>query len=446
MGCTLAVLESFLKSFNRYGLWGTGCLLEAGFLFLACLHEPAKHIVLFLGIYAGLLGVMLASFYHVLTQPDLTSARERQLIWIFAILFRCTLLGTWPHCSDDIFRYTWEGRVQRAGYSPYDYPPAAPELVSLRDASYPYINHKGIPTIYPPLTQLTFRLGTYLGDGLRQVMSSLRAGILSQKLIFVAFDLLVLALLSQILRERSLSEKRLLLYAWNPLVVLEFAGSGHNDALGIFYLLAGLWAWQNRQYVWGGLGLAASFLCKYVSILLVPWLLWQERWKALAVYVGFIVMGFLPFCACWMMAHGAQHYLANWQFNGSLFTISQAVLGQATRAKIFVACLLGGISGWVGIKEQDMMRGMAVLIAAALLLAPTVHPWYFIWLIPFLCLFPHPAFILWNGSLALSYTVLCRYARYQTWDLHPAIQALEYIPVYGTLLYSLWVKKRGIEK
>src|SRR5690606_19746518 len=38
-----------------------------------------------------------------------------------------------PGGSGDVYRYSWDGRVQAAGIDPYRYPPASPELTGFRD-------------------------------------------------------------------------------------------------------------------------------------------------------------------------------------------------------------------------------------------------------------------------------------------------------------------------
>ena len=54
---------------------------------------------------------------------------------LLALLFAPLVL------SSDLYRYIWDGRVQRAGINPYLYPPSAPELAVLRDEHvYPRIN------------------------------------------------------------------------------------------------------------------------------------------------------------------------------------------------------------------------------------------------------------------------------------------------------------------
>src|SRR5438132_7693875 len=138
-------------------LCGVG--LEVGFLLFSLKEDWPLRVNFFLVLY-GVLFLLWLAAWKAQTIPLAT-------LLGFAILFRLTLLPTIPSLSDDIYRYGWEGRIQRAGFSPYRHPPEAAELASLQDASWPRINHKNISTVYPMLSQLAFRTGAYITDLLR---------------------------------------------------------------------------------------------------------------------------------------------------------------------------------------------------------------------------------------------------------------------------------------
>ncbi len=83
------------------------------------------------------------------------------------------------------------------------------------------INHPAVLTIYPPLAQFVFRLTHAIAPGSVLAMKSLLAG----------FDLLAVLLLALTLRRLGQPATRVILYAWNPLVIKAFAASGHVDAV-----------------------------------------------------------------------------------------------------------------------------------------------------------------------------------------------------------------------
>src|SRR5205823_2624268 len=70
-----------------------------------------------------------------------------------------------------------------------------------------------------------------------------------------------------------------LFYAWNPLVLIEFAGNSHNDVALIFFLLAAVAAHVRKRPALVALFLALSVLTKFITLLVIPaylLLLWRE--------------------------------------------------------------------------------------------------------------------------------------------------------------------------
>src|ERR1041385_1503433 len=117
-------MGSFAAFLGSLMAWGV--LIEFGFLSMVCLGDLRHHLSVFFAIYA----LQFLLMHHVWSKSQTIS---RSTIWAFALLFRLTLFSSIPSLSDDIYRYNWEGRVQRVGRSPYEFPPSAPELAFLRD-------------------------------------------------------------------------------------------------------------------------------------------------------------------------------------------------------------------------------------------------------------------------------------------------------------------------
>src|SRR5262249_25692034 len=140
--------------------------------------------------------------------------------------------------SDDLYRYAWDGRVLAAGIDPYARAPADPALAHLRDLEiHPRINHPTLRTIYPPLAEAGFRL-----------VALVSPSPLALKLWILVNALALCALLARMCARRAGeggSAWDAIAYAWNPLVIAEYAGSGHHDPTGIVWLVAAL-AWSGR--------------------------------------------------------------------------------------------------------------------------------------------------------------------------------------------------------
>ena len=205
---------------------------------------------------------------------------------VFAVLFRVSILFAPPYLSDDIYRYIWDGRVQAAGINPYRYIPAAPELAQLRDdAIYPKINRRDYAhTIYPPVAQVVFLLTTRISES-----------VVWMKVTMLIFEMVAIWAIASLLNLLGRPRQLLLLYAWHPLVVWEFAGSGHADAIAIGFIALAFLAWQKRSDLGAGFLLACATLVKLFPLVLLPAMLKRGRWKIVPVFAVTIVVGYLAY-------------------------------------------------------------------------------------------------------------------------------------------------------
>src|SRR5215216_7866775 len=204
----------------------------------------------------------------------------------FAALFRLSIIFSPPYLSDDIYRYVWDGRVQAAGINPYRYIPAAPELAQLRDdAIYPKINRREIAhTIYPPVAQVVFLLTTRISES-----------VVWMKLTMLIFEMVAIWAIAGLLNLLGRPRQLLLLYAWHPLVIWEFAGSGHCDAIAIGFIAVAFLAWQRRSDLGAGFLLASATLAKLFPLVLLPAMLKRGRWRIVPIFAVTITVGYLAY-------------------------------------------------------------------------------------------------------------------------------------------------------
>src|SRR5215212_9334789 len=204
----------------------------------------------------------------------------------FAVIFRLSILFAPPYLSDDIYRYVWDGRVQAAGINPYRYIPAAPELAPLRDdVIYPKINRRDwAHTIYPPAAQVVFLLTTRISESVTWMKATM-----------LGFELVTIWAVAQLLALLGRPRQLLLMYAWHPLVVWEFAGSGHVDAIAIGFIALAFLARQKRSSAGAGFMLACATLVKLFPVVLVPAMLKRGRWRIAIVFVTTILVGYLAY-------------------------------------------------------------------------------------------------------------------------------------------------------
>lgn len=315
--------------------------------------------------------------------------------WGVAVLTRLLLLPMEP--SDDIWRYLWEGQIQRFGFNPFLLAPDAALLEPLRTPWWGQINHPDVTAIYPPLTQLLFRLLAALSP------ADLGPAVLPFKLAFVAADLALCALLA-----RRFGRLPSLLYAWNPLVLVSIAGGGHFES---WFLLPLVGAWlliephstatpssqdpaqTPTRLLIAALLVGLSVAIKWVSLPMLGLLLWRairERGWGLAAATA--LLGVLPMA------------LASLPFCGTsgcpLIPVGSNFVRQGRSAEL-VPHLVGQLWGWSRAHNSLFLGALAAValaliltnsafgvfcrryLMALLLLSPIVHGWYFTWLMPF---------------------------------------------------------------
>ncbi len=260
-----------------------GITLEAILLGMLYLGNLRQAIPPFLALYFS------AFLIYMLAMATLRFASDTRpvsvaLILGFALLFRFTLFLSEPGLSDDIYRYVWDGKIFNMGINPYQFVPNAQELTLLRDGLYDPINHKDIGTPYGPLTIIVFALA-------QQAANSVYA----LKVPFILFDCMSILLLLHMLKAAGLPRHNVLHYAWNPLVLVEVSGSGHNDSLAVFLLLGALFLFQKNKNWQGALGIGMALLAKYFAILFLP-AVWRHIKNGIWVILPLILLLFFaPF-------------------------------------------------------------------------------------------------------------------------------------------------------
>ena len=408
----------------------------------ACLYTQEYTIATYPWVFFPLFALYGLALALVFRQPAGMSATCLALILAFAVLFRLLVVVSPLVLSDDLYRYVWDGRVQRAGINPYRYAPEAEALAALRDSTiYPYVHRPALPTIYPPVAQMLFAFITGI------VPDSVRG----MKVIMLGFDLSTLGLLVRLLKSTGHDPARVLLYAWSPLVVFEFAGSGHVDVLMLPFLLLALQARLARCWGLTGVLLGLATLIKlYPAILLPAFYARHERRLPLsfaATLVGGYLL-YLPGAGTRIFGY-LPGYFGPWEdFNGGLrsfLTLALTPLTGAARSLALAGCaaLLLVIAYRVSRRgrDADVIQGAACMIAAYLLLVPTTfHPWYVIWLLPCLCVQPSWGWLYLSGAITFSYVAYT--LEYPTVPL--GLHLLEFVPCYALLLaQGLWQRWRG---
>jgi hypothetical protein len=347
-------------------------------------------------------------------------------VFFVSIALRGVFLFEAPVLSDDIYRYVWDGRVQRQGINPYRYPPQAPEIQHLRDPIFEGINNKDIPTIYPPLMQLLFATTTRFSEDL-----------LWMKGTFTLFDIALIGILVGLLRLTKQSPLKAIIYAWNPLVLVEVAGNGHNDVFALALLLAAQGAILLNKGTMSICFLSLSGLAKLMGFVLAPLFVRSVRvaaWLGLAVTCLIVSWPYLGVDSG--AFRGLFEFGTRWRANDGLFHILVEMTRDLDIAKAVAAGLVAGVMGLLILRRTPPLRACYVATGAILLLSSTVHPWYVLWIIPYLCFYPNPAWLLFTATVVLSYHAAFLTPAGLPWTEQISIKLLEYGPFFLLLALS----------
>lgn len=400
----------------------------------------------FVGIWLlAFLPYAAASALLLATRPTKGRWRWTELGLILggALLLRVMLLGLAPNLSHDSWRYVWDARVFLHGYSPYVLPPGAKELESLRDFIYAYSRFRNVPSIYPPGAQYVYILSYLLAP----------SNLFFLKGVFVLFEMLSCLLLALLLARKGLDPALVLLYAWCPLPIVEFALEGHQDALAIFFALLAVFSssrtdWRGRTLT--GFLIGMGTLAKIYPLVLLVSLVNIRSWKRdiplVLTCLLTIVVGYIPFV---LVGHGqvfgffstyaneqgqnaglVQHIVA------SLGTQQHLSLAQIITWEHGIALvLLCGASIALLIartrKRLSIEAGTLILFGLVLAVSSHVFPWYVATLLPWIVLLL-PS----RGSTSRSMLIARRLALGALW-VFTLISILGYVVVDWSIYYLL---------
>jgi alpha-1,6-mannosyltransferase len=334
---------------------------------------------------------------------------------VLAALWRIPFLLSPPGPDDDIRRYLWDGRLQRLGYNPYMVVPSDPALRGLHTSETRTLNNPDLPSPYPPGAQMFFRAVTAIHDSL-----------FSLKVAFVFCDLAIVLVLLEILRSSGQGPNWILAYAWHPLLATDVAGSGHIDIVGALLLVVSVAALRRRWRALAAVAFALAVAVKFLPIVLLP-LYWKririrDGLLATAVvgllYVPFLNHGRIPFGSLGT-------YVRSFRFNDPVFAALERVTAPLFAAGLaLVAGFLAAI--WLRSRAPSSPAAFAWPMAASLLCAPVVYPWYLLWLLPFMRSPSTVPIIIWTVSIIPTYYVWHLRTLARPWLVPGWVMVLEY--------------------
>lgn len=418
--------------------------------------EPVTWIVA-LGMIAGGGAMLLPG-----ALPYLQS-RRGSLYWILGIglALRLAMMIPDPILEIDYHRYLWDGAVINAGFSPYEWSPgrvlsgAAPEALSrLAEESSGIvgrINYPELTTIYPPVAEFVFAVANWIKPWNLTVW----------RLVILAFEMVTVALLYACLARLGRSPPWIIIYWWNPVVIIEFSNAGHMDAILLPALLgATLLALKARGSTAGAVCLAIATAIKLWPVLLLPGLIWRAPRPLMAAAVFALVATVLlwPFILqAFQSDAGLRAYGVSWERNAALFHHLLGGLRAAldglglfdldagrilrTGVAVVIVMVALGINRRAPADGDIMVRRIIIVLATLLLLGPTLYPWYYTWMVPFLAMVPNPGLLALSVVLPLYYMQFHPWIQDHAWVFTEVVVWLEQGPIF-ILLFMAWRHER----
>jgi alpha-1,6-mannosyltransferase len=326
----------------------------------------------------------------------LRDGRARTLALVFPVLFNVGLLLGQPYQSIDALTYVAHGYMGNLpGVNPYVKTAAEVARTDFgrQLAPFGWLPVHGLSPYGPLWTQLEIAAFKVAGD----VLSTL----LLIKTMVVAASLGSAALIWKILGRVRPEDQLLgtLVYLWNPVIVVEFAAEGHNDALMILCLLASLALCVSGRPALSMVTSVLGVLVKYVPVILLPAqlvYLWHTRRNrsrlALYLSLGLLIGGVLavllyePF---WVGLHTFEGVRLQGQPlyspspSGLLYRCLSLVYPQGEAARLTLRVLAGAFVVFVVIasrraRDAAGLLGACASIALVYVLVVSAHywPWY----------------------------------------------------------------------
>lgn len=383
--------------------------------------------------------------------------------WIVVSLcFRLSLLFALPQLSDDFYRFIWDGRVWAAGQNPFASVPLEYlklNLPGIDQDLYNHLNSKEYFAIYPPVAQYIFWIAVKVSPG------SILGSVMMIRLFVLLAELGSVLIIASLLRKFNLPVRNVLIYALNPLIILELSGNLHFEAFVIFFLLMSVFFLARKSRLISAAGFGVAVCAKLVPLVFLPSFIGRLSIKHLILYFFVMIiiclLLFFPFFDqnVFNSFQSVGLYFNKFEFNASLYYLVREygynmygyniiqTVGWKLALTTFILIMFFVLvrfrqsrsnSGEMSIREllQDWMWILSIYF----LFVTTLHPWYISTLLALSVFTTYRFTVVWTGLIFLTYVGYTSDSFQEVlW-----ITACEYIIVIGYLIYELWRRRSAL--
>lgn len=376
------------------------------------------------------------------------------LSWLIAtaILFRSLFLFSIPALSDDFYRFLWDGQLVVNGINPYSFLPTEVQLsFPNKDLLLSRMNSPNYYSVYPPLNQLFFVIPAMLSP-----QSILGAVVVLRSIILLA-EVGTLLILPRFLKKLNISPDKSLLYALNPLVIVEMSGNLHFEALWVFALLGSVRWLYKKKLILSSVFWAAAASIKLIPLLLLPALIRMlnaKQWLKFFILTGLLFgLGFLLFYDTYSLDHfttSLKLYSSTFEFNAGIYyllrTIGYYFVDYNPIKTLGPVLSFIGFSGLIYLLLRKPLKSMQALFTALLLgmswyyfFAMIVHPWYITPLVLFSVFTTYRFAVFWTFLVTLSYFAYSQ----SDFNENYLLLLMEYLFLFGVIFYEMLISPKS---
>ena len=371
----------------------------------------------------------------------------------YGLIFRGTYLIAFPELTDDFWRYLWDGIILNDGISPFEILPNQLALSESLEGLLPLLNSPEYYSIYPPVLQWVFGLSARIAQG------NPLEFVIALRVMVLCAEFGSMLLIWKLLKSWKLQSRNLMLYAFNPLVIVEFTGNLHPETFMVFLLLLSLWLLVEKRNAFSAVAFGLSVGTKLLPLMFLPFFIKRIGWLKTAVFstiVGcMVLMLYAPFWSENLIQNTRETlalYFAHFEFNGSVYYLIREI-GYWFKGYNIIAdtaiwlprIVLFAILLIAFLNKDRKLSGLPKLMMFAWFVyyafATTVNPWYVAVLAAFLPFVTYRFGLIWLMLVPLSYHAF----GYANFHENLLVIALEYVPVYLWLFFELGLFK-SIEK
>lgn len=433
---------------------GWAFLSATGYGLIATVIKRHETVFL-LPIYATL----FIGYVFILNKANKVEGKHIDVILASSFLFRLLFFFALPSLSDDFYRFIWDGRLWSQGYHPFAGLPGEYLKMGIDGVDqqlYDSLNSKEYFTIYPPVSQAVFWLSVKIAP--HSVMGS----VLVMRTILFLSEIGNVFLMKRLLQTLKLPTWYILIYAINPLVIIELTGNLHFESLMIFFLLLSVYAITLNRWILSSAAMVLSIGSKLLPFLFFPVIARTLGWKKFIAY-GLVAFIFLLICFYPMfdskviesMSNSLGLYFSKFEFNASVYYLVREIgylwygyniiqtvgwkLAIVATILILVFVFRKGVTQEVSTQSTELLLHDSMFVLTIyFLFTTTLHPWYITTLLALSVFTTYRFPLIWSGLIFLSYSGYTE----TSFNENLWFTALEYLVVFGYMLYEIKFGKK----